>query len=122
VTYDRFQLANVRAVCLCLGQKTLKTYTCHAEIEETQPSAGAVKPGRWGDATPLLRLRADRRWTLFIRLDWELKYHDIFTKYADGLVDAIYEGGPMFENDVELQDTRLLKHLVETVPFVTTLP
>ncbi len=50
-------------------------------------------------------------------LDWELKYHDIFVKYADSLVDAIYEDDQHVENDVELQDFyKCLNTLFETVP------
>jgi hypothetical protein len=71
---------------------------------------------RWGRRHPLLKLRADRRWTLFVPWTGNLAY-DIFTKYADSLVDAIYEEDQHVENDVELQDFYVcLNTLFETVP------
>jgi hypothetical protein len=50
-------------------------------------------------------------------LDWELKYHEIFVKYADSLVEAIYRNDAHVQNDATLQEFYgSLGTLFETIP------
>jgi hypothetical protein len=88
------------------------------KLRETQPpSASAGKPTPVGEATSPPKTAGRPMLDFVCSLDWELKYHDIFVKYADSLVDAIYEDDQHVENDVELQDFyKCLNTLFETVP------
>jgi hypothetical protein len=94
-----------------------RTHTME-KLRETEPASTSEDESTSVGETPPSPKSAGRPTLDFVcSLDWELKYHGIFTKYADSLVDAIYEDDEHVENDCELQDFYVcLNTLFETIP------
>jgi hypothetical protein len=74
------------------------------KLRETQPPSTGTSAGK-----PTL--------DFVCSLDWELKYNEIFVKYADSLVEAIYRNDAHVQNDATLQEFyESLSTLFDTVP------
>jgi hypothetical protein len=94
-----------------------RTHTMEKLRETEPPSTSAGIPTPVGETPPPPTSAGRPKLDFVCSLDWELKYHKIFTKYTDSLVDAIYEDDEHVENDDELQDFYVsLNTLFETIP------